>query len=549
MPRWLLWSLPAVAVAAALLWTSVLAPERVPVKVVAVERGRVESTVTNTKAGTVRARRRAQLSPQIGGRVVEIARREGDRVKRGDALIALDDASQLAQRDLAREGLRAVEASRREACIQRDRARRELERKRELANERILSPDLLDQLESAAEAAKATCSRFGAEVGRARAQLSATEVELEKMVMRAPFDGVIAELAVEVGEWVTPSPPMLTAPAVVDVIDPSSVYISAPMDEVDSAAIRAGLEAVATVDSLPDARCARYGGQNHVVDGSAERAADRLGLVQVEAQPPEPTVAADQPVERRLYGRAYRVTEQLCRRARAGLDHVAQALGVGHQAAQLLEGSARQSRLADDLVLHQLAGRGPRTRQVPDPLGIRCIRIGREQHLQQVGVGVLDQAVVGLQDHREATALEPLEDPAFPERTRAVQPLCHDARRHSLELREAPRSRQARVAQVVVEVEVLVVYPDGMSLERNPAERLAQPRHLVKTSRDPAADRLEVDAALDAAEPPGVEDLDRGRVRKGPRRLALEVGRVAIAESLVGVSRHAFLVGETVCGG
>jgi HlyD family secretion protein len=254
MPRWLLWSLPAVAVIAALLWTTVLAPERVPVKVVAVERGRVESTVTNTKAGTVRARRRAQLSPQIGGRVDEIARREGDHVKRGDVLIKLDDASQHAQRDLAREGLRAVEASRREACIQRDRARRELERKRELAKEQILSPDLLDQLESAAEAAAATCSRFGAEVGRARAQLAATEVELEKTVLRAPFDGVIAELAVEVGEWVTPSPPLLVAPSVVDVIDPSSLYISAPMDEVDSASIETGLEAVVTVDSLPDVR-------------------------------------------------------------------------------------------------------------------------------------------------------------------------------------------------------------------------------------------------------------------------------------------------------
>jgi HlyD family secretion protein len=144
-----------------------------------------------------------------------------------------------------------VEAARREACIQRDRARRALERKRELAAEQIVSADLLDQLESAYEAAEASCRRVGAEVGKARAQIAAVEVELEKMVIRAPFDGVVAEVAVEVGEWIMPSPPLLTAPAVVDVIDPSSLYISARMDEVDSAAIRAGQVAKVTVDSHP----------------------------------------------------------------------------------------------------------------------------------------------------------------------------------------------------------------------------------------------------------------------------------------------------------
>ena len=48
-----------VLVLGTLFWLTVLRPEPVPVQVVAVDRGRVESTLTNTKAGTVRARRRA----------------------------------------------------------------------------------------------------------------------------------------------------------------------------------------------------------------------------------------------------------------------------------------------------------------------------------------------------------------------------------------------------------------------------------------------------------------------------------------------------------
>jgi len=222
------------------------------VKVVALDRGTVESTITNTKAGTVRARRRAQLSPEIGGRVVEIGRREGESVKAGEAIIVLDGARQRAQLQLAQESLRAAEAARREACIQRDRAGRDLERKRELAAQKIVSDDMLDQLQSVFEASNASCKRVAAEVSRARAQIAAAEIELERMVIRAPFAGVIAEVAIEVGEWITPSPPLIQAPAVVDIIDLSSLYVSAPMDEVDSASIHAGQHAKLTVDSYPD---------------------------------------------------------------------------------------------------------------------------------------------------------------------------------------------------------------------------------------------------------------------------------------------------------
>ena len=252
MRKWLLWSLAAVVVGGILLRATLLAPERILVKAVRVEWGPVAFTITNTKAGTIRARRRSQLSSETGGRVVEIARREGDQVKKGDPLLRLNDATQRAQLLLAREDLRAAEAQRREACIARDLARRELERKRKLAEKRIVSADVLDQIESAYQAASASCNAVGARVEKARAQITVAEVELEKVVMRAPYDGVIAEVAVEVGEWITPSPPMLTAPAVIDVIDPSSLYVSAPMDEVDSAAIRAGQRSKVTIDSYPN---------------------------------------------------------------------------------------------------------------------------------------------------------------------------------------------------------------------------------------------------------------------------------------------------------
>ena len=80
--RWLirLAVLAALVAAVVVLRVTLFAPQPVRITVVRAERGRVESTVTNTKAGTVTARWRARLSPEIGGRVVAIPQREGARV-------------------------------------------------------------------------------------------------------------------------------------------------------------------------------------------------------------------------------------------------------------------------------------------------------------------------------------------------------------------------------------------------------------------------------------------------------------------------------------
>jgi HlyD family secretion protein len=251
--RWTLRGMIAIGVVGgiALLRATVLAPDPVEVRAVAVETGRVEATVTNSKAGTVRARRRSRVTAETGGRVVEILRREGDRVTAGELLVRLNDASVRAQLELARQGVRVANAGRQEACLRRDRAGRELGRKKSLADEAIVSEDLLDGLQFAYDAAKVACEAAKADLARSRANVVAAEAELEKTRIVAPFDGVVAELSSEVGEWVTPSPPLLTSPAVVDLIDPTSLYVSAPMDEVDSAHIVAGQTARISVDSRP----------------------------------------------------------------------------------------------------------------------------------------------------------------------------------------------------------------------------------------------------------------------------------------------------------
>jgi HlyD family secretion protein len=230
---------------------TVLAPKPIEVKVVRVAKGQVESTVTNSRAGTIKARRRAQISPEVGGRAVEIPHREGSMVKAGDVLLRLNASVLEANAALSRRELQTAEAQRQQTCTGAERTQREVARQRKLAADGIISTDALDASQSAAKASEAACRAAVANIAQARAAVEVAGQHIGQTVIRAPFDGVVADVSIELGEYTTPSPPGMPIPPVIDLIDPASIYISAPMDEVDSARIEPGLPARISVDPYP----------------------------------------------------------------------------------------------------------------------------------------------------------------------------------------------------------------------------------------------------------------------------------------------------------
>ena len=253
--RTLLKVLLVLAIVAAIgygLRLTVFAPKPVDVTVYRVARGVVEDSVTNSKGGTVKSRRRAGLSPQIGGRVVEIPHREGARVETGEVVLRLWDEDLQAQAELRRKSLAAARSAREEACLNAELAGKELERTRRLFEDRIVAEDALDRAQTARDAGRAACNAAAARVAEARAALDAAETELSKTVLRAPFGGVVAELRAELGEFVTPGAPGVYIQAVLDLIDPDAIYVSAPLDEVDSGKVTVGQPVRVSLDPFPE---------------------------------------------------------------------------------------------------------------------------------------------------------------------------------------------------------------------------------------------------------------------------------------------------------
>jgi len=227
-------------------------PEPVSVSLITVERGPVSATVSNTRAGTVDACRRAGLSPSMGGQIVLLPVVDGDVVEQGQLLLELWNEDLNAEVRLAQRDATAAQSRAKEACVIADFAQREANRLTMLLDDGLASEEDADRAVGIAESSAAACTaaQDGARVSAARIEV--TEASLERTRLVAPFAGIIAEINGELGEFVTPSPIGVPTPPTVDLIDSSCLYISAPIDEVDAPAVQEGLPARISLDAFAD---------------------------------------------------------------------------------------------------------------------------------------------------------------------------------------------------------------------------------------------------------------------------------------------------------
>jgi len=249
MRRLLLVLLLIAAGAAAFWWVN--RPKPIPVVLAEVRPGKVEASVANTRAGSVEACQRTRLSPISGGRIVYLGVKKGDRVKKGQVLLRLWNDDQQAQSGLAQTQVESARKHVGEICAMADNAEREAARMTKLRARGFISEGSEEKARYEAKSRRAACDTTHADVTQAQARVKVTKVEQGRTVLVAPFDGTVADIVGELGEYTTPSPPGVATPPAIDLIDDSCLYITAPMDEVDSPKVHVGQPARVTLDALP----------------------------------------------------------------------------------------------------------------------------------------------------------------------------------------------------------------------------------------------------------------------------------------------------------
>ncbi len=233
------------------------------------------------------------LSPKVGGKLVELLVDQGDRVTAGQIVAKMDSSSiepqvrqaqsaVLAARanlDRLRNGSRPEDINAAKAQVEAARARADLAQKRldrfqNLAQQGVIAQDRLDEIIADAEAAQANLQdrqkqlerllngsrpediiQAEAQLQEAEARLQAAQVQLEDTLIRAPFDGIVSQKYANVGAFVTPT----TTASVTSSATSTSILalargleILAEIPEVDIGQVQVGQRVEIVADAFPD---------------------------------------------------------------------------------------------------------------------------------------------------------------------------------------------------------------------------------------------------------------------------------------------------------
>lgn len=190
----------------------------------------VRSSLTLT--GTALPDRLSTVAAEEGGRIEAVNVREGDRVAEGAAMVTLRPVPLQLELAEARAALREVEALLEKAVDDAGRATT-LHRKGFISEEELQAR----QTDEKALSRKAE---------RSRATVRRLQDRLERLVIRAPYDGQVIEEGTEVGEWVQEGDPVMT------LADLERITIRVPVPERHIAGLNRRTEAVVRFDALPE---------------------------------------------------------------------------------------------------------------------------------------------------------------------------------------------------------------------------------------------------------------------------------------------------------
>lgn len=180
--------------------------------------------------GTIKSDRTSTVASRIMGTVTAMEVREGDQVESGQLLMTIDDRD---SSERARAASMAVESAKQN----RDLAQKTWRRYRSLFEQKALSHQEMDQIDTQFKVAEAEYSRARAVADEARTNLGFTRIT-------SPVPGRITGKLIDVGSMATPGTPLLT------IEGGGEMYVETSVDESLTSRIKPDMPAYITVDSL-----------------------------------------------------------------------------------------------------------------------------------------------------------------------------------------------------------------------------------------------------------------------------------------------------------
>jgi RND family efflux transporter MFP subunit len=212
-----------------------------------------ERTVLNA-SGYVTARRQATVSSKVTGKVTEVLIEEGMKVQEGQVLARLDDTNVKTSLLLAEAQFISASNALAETRVRIREAQQELERQKGLLQAKIATQADYDHAEAAALAYQAKLVQQQADVTVADRQIAYWRQQLDDMVIRAPFAGVVTSKNAQPGEMISPisAGSGFTRTGIATVVDMKSLEIEIDVNESYINRVEPGQPVEAALDAYPD---------------------------------------------------------------------------------------------------------------------------------------------------------------------------------------------------------------------------------------------------------------------------------------------------------
>ncbi len=216
--------------------------------------GRRDLVAAVTASGKIQPKKKVDVSADITGRITKIAVREGDLVKQGQFLIQIDPTIYEAMLQQATATLASSQAAEVQARANRDQADRAWKRTKELhtSSPNLVSPEQLEQAQTAFDVAEANLNAAQHQVEQARAAVRSARDNLRKTTLVAPMTGRVTRLAVEEGEVAVPSTFSKDIGLLLTVSDLSVIQAEVKVDETDVVRLHLGDSVEVSIDAFPD---------------------------------------------------------------------------------------------------------------------------------------------------------------------------------------------------------------------------------------------------------------------------------------------------------
>lgn len=222
------------------------------VRIEKVERRDLVASVT--ASGQVQPHTKVDIIPDLGGKIVRLAVKEGDIVARGQFLVEIDPSQYQAAVQRSSAAVASARSQLARARPSLAQARRNYDRLLALkkANPTLVSDEQVEQLRTQVEVAQADVEGSSHSIAQAAASLNDARSGLSKTTLIAPMSGKVTRLNAEIGATAVPGTFNKESATLLTISDMSLLETKVKVDETDVSRIAVGDSAIVQIDAFPD---------------------------------------------------------------------------------------------------------------------------------------------------------------------------------------------------------------------------------------------------------------------------------------------------------